>query len=567
MMEMGMALGVWVLTVLLFLLAGYGAAEGLRNWTRLPTRYGVPLIWVVLCLVGYGVFFAMAWNPMLGWGAAIASLAALVSGTVWTVWRRAGTMRGWRVWGVFALVPVLCGTFALANVAALDEPDGPFIRMPAMRYLAHGLPGDNVIPYVSAHYVMDQRWEEPLFEDENLAGWQISDRPPLQSGVYMLFLPISKLLGIPSSMGYLMVGTMLQLLWVPALWLLAGRFVDGVTAGRILFVLAGCGMAVINTTFVWPKLLGAGFALLAIDLVTRDGRCQVARLLLAAGMFGLGLLAHGGSLFTTPAFGLAFLWHWRRRLPLGIGLGLAVAVVLLMPWTAFQKSVAPPGNNLIKWHLAGQFEPDDRSLKEALVAGYGSVTVGEVLEKRWENLLMIVGWHEDARLSWEGREALRESVRAMLWSLVLPSAGGMLVGLIGWGVAVMRRREVPGRRREKGWVLGLWWVASFGFWLALIFDGGQVFMHHGSYASTFLFYLWLLMGARAAGTLWLGVATILQTLLFLWIWWWPSGVHGLEAGAEVRWVPLVLAAGIYGGMGVWFWMRGAGAGRLKGGVQ
>ncbi len=544
--------GVWLLLAGLFFLLGFGVADRLRRACGLSVRWVFPLVWLVNALAGYGLFFAHVAGPRPGGAAAWVVIVALLAATGATLRRRI-PVRGWRVLMGISGILVVFGLFYLANLEGATI-SGWHIELPAARYLEFKLPGDNVIPYHTAVYLLEERWGEALFSHENLAGWQLSDRPPLQTGIYLLVRPLARLFGVPGSLAYQSVGTLLQLAWLPAFWLLAGRFTDARTAGRMLFAVAGCGMIVVNMTYVWPKLLSAGFVLLAIALLLRGRRRAMPRLLLAAAAFGLALLSHGGALFTAPAFGLAFVTRWKRKLALGIASGLGVAILVLGPWSAFQKTVLPPGNNLVKWHLAGQFYPDERSLKEALVEGYSRITWQEALDHRWQNVRMLLGWHEVHRPEWYNAEAFYRSIRRMLWTLPLPSAGGLLIGLAGWIYALSTRRRLPGARRQAGpSELGVWAGGSLLFWIALVYEGGEVFMHHGSYATMLIAYLWLLLGAQAAGPKWFGTAAVVQVGLFLLFWWWPGGTAALAEGGHLAWAPLVTALGAYAWLGWHFW--------------
>jgi len=544
--------GGFAATLLVFLLLGYGIACRLQQLCRLPAAYRFPLIWIANGLVGYAVFFAHVHSRWMGEWVAWILLLAQLGLTGYALWR-------WRqkralLWvGGSGLVVLGMGIFYLWTLLGVAGPDR-MIEIPAARFLSHKLPGDNVIPYTVGHYILDESWGEVLFDHDNLEGWQVSDRPPLQTGFYLAERPLIRLLGVPSSVGYQLLGMILQLVWIPAFWLLARCFIRGPGSGRLLFLVAGSGLVVANMGYVWPKLLSAGYVLLAITILLRRS-AHPGRLVLASVSFALALLSHGGALFTAPAFGLAFLRGWHRRFFIGMGLGLGTAVVMLGPWMSFQKLVQPPGNNLVKWHLAGDHEPDDSSLGDAMREAYGAVTWQYALEQRWANLRMLAGFHHEHTPEFSSFNAWHDSMRRMQWFLIVPSAGALWLGLLGYGW----RREAKSRSARGSpplgaWHLLLWSLLSWLFWVALVFEGGEAFVHHGGYATLLLFYLWLGIGVlRGPGWLfWIALA--LQMLIFFLFWWWPGNTILLAEGGRPVWSVLILAALAYGGL-AWFFCR------------
>jgi len=527
-----------------FLFVGWGAARRIQRGCALPGAFALPLVWLVNSVVGYAVFFAFVSGPVWGFASAGVLLGGLVIWTFASLVREKQLRHFWLLRRTASLVVVLAmaAVFYTANLwsAAKNER---FVQVPEGRYLDAKLPGDNVIPYWVAHYVLDGRWGEELFATDNLAGWLLSDRPPLQAGVYLAYLGPSKLLGLPTSVTYQSLGMVLQLGWITGFLVLAGRTVGPRWAGPALALLVGTGMAVTNMAYVWPKLICAGFVALSIALMLRPrGRGEEGRLVLAALAFALALLSHGGALFSAPAFGLVFLARWRRRLPVGIALGILAALCVLGPWSAFQKTVAPPGNNLLKWHLAGQFAPDDRSLGEALKAGYGSITLEEALKARWHNATIILGFHKDHRLDFEA--GIVNSLRRMQWYLVIPSAGVLLLGLVGWCTVFRRKPQAMALWKRAGF-LGVVSILSWMFWVALLFQGGEAFMHHGSYGTMLLWYLFLVAGIFAAGERFTTFLIVLQSAAFLCFWSLPFGTVVMEEGGSWLMLPWVIAVGTY----------------------
>src|SRR5262249_19808811 len=127
----------------------------------------------------------------------------------------------------------------------------------ALARFTHEMPRDNEIPFTVANALRFGPLPSPLFGD-----WLTSDRPPLQSG---LFLLLSLRNGTVS---YQVVAAWLQASVLVAVWMIVAAI--GLDAAqRRLTLLACCLLPVmlINTFFVWPKLLAAGYLLAVFALL------------------------------------------------------------------------------------------------------------------------------------------------------------------------------------------------------------------------------------------------------------------------------------------------------------
>lgn len=274
-----------------------------------------------------------------------------------------------------------------------------------------------------------------------LPGLHASDRGPLQ--------PLLLLWGgrwstnpVPAYFS----GVVLNSVWVMGLWWFL-RAVD-VEETRIrwtVLLTAITGPIWLNTVYPWPKLL-AGACMLGCAWAI------LSRRPLLAGLFGgLALLAHGGALFA-----LAGLVPWaitrlgRKALPALLVLGAVYA-----PWHVFAKVVDPPGDVLVKFHLAGITEPDDRSLVDAIAGEYKEAG-SDVLAYKVNNMRVVLGdptikgdptgpwtpaWHHDAL----GIARSYQSTRIIL------APGVLLLGLFfGW-------RRVP----RTVWMMLSAWLAAY----------------------------------------------------------------------------------------------------------
>jgi len=87
------------------------------------------------------------------------------------------------------------------------------------------------------------------------------------------------------------------------------------------------------------------------------------------------MLCHGGSIFALLGILLTLLI--RRAFPKLqiVGIILFTALIVYAPWMYYQGVIDPPGNRLLKWHIAGVVAVDTRSFGQALHDYYSSLTL------------------------------------------------------------------------------------------------------------------------------------------------------------------------------------------------
>jgi hypothetical protein len=295
-------------------------------------------------------------------------------------------------------------------------------------------PGDK-IPELTAHWF--------LHRGPFLPGWQATDRGPLQPLV-LLWAGGWSTHPVPA---YVM-GVIVNSVWVVGLWWLL-RSLE-VTENRIRWaalLTALTGSIWLNAVYPWPKLLAGGLSLGCAAAV-------LYRRPWAAGLLaGLALLAHGTALFALVGL---IPWIVSRLGKRGILL-VIVAAATYAPWPAYTRVVDPPGDRLIKWHLAGTdiTAPDHRSAIQAVVSSYRQAGP-KVIENKVENLRVSLGdpsvsgvgagpavWQPAWRSSVLGRMRIAQSTRLIF------TPGLLLIALWWW-------RRVP---RTLLWMVGSWWGA------------------------------------------------------------------------------------------------------------
>ena len=339
------------------------------------------------CLAGYVAFWLFFWNPTVGWlwaaGSTFCSSVALL------VLLR--THRSFRTSLASAQVALplassaLVGLFYVSLLFTVHLGEGISLQ-PAIRFMDSNLAVNGQLPGRFANGLVEGR------DLRSLAATAVhsSDRPPLQAGIDLLLFPLCQAMGLSSHAGFVLTGWVAECCWVPGVWLVCTAVgLTRLQTGRTLLLLTLTGFCLINTTFTWPKILGAGLALFAVRLALFPDAETVGRPRGWAVLFGasaaLGLLSHGGIVFTVLPLSL-FLFVPRyypgvSRLFLAAG----VAMLLLVPWSLYQSCYDPPGDWLIKEHLAGNPKASGGAAR-AIVEAYRSLPIDQVLANKLANL-------------------------------------------------------------------------------------------------------------------------------------------------------------------------------------
>lgn len=486
-------LGATLLTVLPFFTAV----------VLLRPRFGRdrPLL-VTLSLVASGVFalavfFGFFLSHALGLGVLVAGGgAALLAGA------RLGRER-LRPFGQFLpLLATLCLATAILATTFLYGGSQSSMGIPADRHELH-LPVDNLIP---------QFFEEKIFRQEPLRpfllDWLTSDRPPLQAGGMLVSRPLAD-----RDTARVAAAIATQFAVYAGLWVLLDALGIPRRAARLcLLACVTSGFFLVNTMFAWPKLLPAGFLLAATGLLYRLNRerrrATPAEIAALGGCAALAMLGHGGSFFGLLGLGLVhFAWRggWRDlRLLAG---GAAVALVLYSPWIAYQRLADPPGDRLLKYHLADHPAVDPRGALSVIAEAYQQISAGRILANKWANARVLVG--DPVFIGTHSLEMLRDGFAGhwanAYWRFVsviqsgaffhlLQSLGVLAVGLPGLWLA---RKTHPQWAHAGAYCLQVV-LATVIVWCVLMFGPGATLVHQGSYLTGALLHAAGVLGLLAA---------------------------------------------------------------------
>jgi hypothetical protein len=503
----------------LFWVPGLAAAVYLTRRHRLPVCSTLLVALTVSAILGYSVFWVYFVDHRAGWVASIIVMLAAAYTVVGPFPGRAEFRRALAdsdVWAPVGLM-FLVGLFYLGILYAIEYGETPE-EQAVTRFPEIILAIDNIIPL---------RVGEALFRglDPRALGvgdWLSSDRPPLQAGLFLVSRPLADWTGLAVGLHYQAVGTIAQMAWVAAVWGLARRaHMDNRRLALLLVFLVCTGFFLIHTVYVWPKMLSASLVMVPVAIFylrTPDAGSQSSgQVILAAAAAALGFLAHGGILFTLlPLAVCSLLPRWFPGAG-RLGIGVTVFLALVLPWLAYQRFYDPPGNRLVKWHLAGVAPVDGRSAVQAILDSYGALTWQQIVAQKSVNIeaLFVMPYPLDHARSWLGMW------RNGAYYNVFKALGILNVG---WLVAFASLRR-PARREEAALrtvvrrSLGL---AAFSIliWILLMFgpDAGYTLIYQGSFATMILLFTALALLVVQLPPRWLAWLLGIQGIDFIVTW-------------------------------------------------
>jgi hypothetical protein len=472
--------GLSVATLLVLGLAGAAlTADRWRATPYLAPAYGL----LAIGGAGTGTFFAFLWSPAVGLLVARAIVVAAALALAWHGWHRRArpSVRPELV----AAAVLLCGAIAITvGLFALRHTDLGWFQLARLRF-SHPLPSDNEIPSYVATRLLEGG------DPRTAAGgdWHSSDRPPLQTGLLLLVQGAAGWLGGTGGGLSFAAGLAAQVLWLPAAHglLRALGVPPRATVVALLFT-ALSGTVLVNTVFTWPKLLSTAFALCALTVLLSLNRVpRVATALSAAGLLlAWAALSHGAAVFAVPVLAYAALRSRRLLTVRRLVLAAALSAAAYLPWLAYQRWYDPPGDRLLKWHLAGVIRITPVPFTDTLLRAYTHPPVSELLRNKLANLALPF-----SDPPWAGIvDALSgdPADRRMSEFFVLSGALGLgAVPLLVLLAAVLLRRHGRGEHLT-GPFLRLIGAVAAGLlvWALLMYGPGTTYLHQGSHLPVIL---------------------------------------------------------------------------------
>ena len=470
-------------------LAAVAILRGLRN-----VVYAGVIALAGTAVPGYCVFWLTLLSPVWGRYAAVLVLGAAVAGL--SLCLRRLDSEGRRILKALLSPILLTGavTLLVLSTGFLYGGERAPLALAAVRF-SHPLPPDNQLPYLLAQRARGKQMPKTFFAD-----WLSSDRPPLQAGVVLSQFP---LFYRPLENGYLTVSVLLQSLWIFALWLLLTAF--GLKSRAVILALAAClfsGFVFLNSFYVWPKLMAAAYTIgfLAAFVAPKPSERSFLQSWIAPGaLLCFGMLSHGGTVFALLAMApliLLFRRPWQIRRMFATAL---FAFVLYLPWIFYQNFYDPPGDRLLKYHLAGVEKLDPRSFLQVVAGAYGALSLRQIVDYKEANFAVAFS---------RGTDSLKSSV-ILLAELVSPGPSGLstaarraagirgeaffhivpclgFFGIAPFGLIIGLAKRFRSIEWRTACIL---WILVFGsivVWCLLMFGPGTTVIHAGAYATVLL---------------------------------------------------------------------------------
>lgn len=471
---------IYILDFTFFLIPGIFLGTLLVQRNYISKAYTLILSIMISSIIGYTSFWIYFFNRDVG--KAFSILITLVS--IWYL-RLFVKNKNFRFLGdadilVPSLIMFFVGLFYISILYLINFGQLPEL-ISQVRFLISQLPPDNTIPMLFANRLYMGQDPRHLIGD-----WLSSDRPPLQAGLILVHRPLMALTGLDTVLHYQTLALIAQCSWVAAMWALCRT--ARLSGRRIALVMAFSifsGFFLLNSVYVWPKLLAGSLTVFAFTLllqpVLASRSPSTIEISLAAAAAALGMLAHGGVIFTLPAIVLIIMRKQYFPDIRRVLIGCAIFALLLAPWSAYQKLYEPPGDRLVKWHIGGVIPIDKRSALQTIIDSYQSQNLAEITNNKWENLKTLVGKSSS-------KVNLYETKRESEFFSVFPAIN---ILNISWVILIINfcgKRLLP-KIEEKAVkiILGVSFISLI-VWVMVMFGPATTVIHQGSYATMILLF-------------------------------------------------------------------------------
>lgn len=357
------------------------------------------------------VFFLVAWIDWFLTEGIIVSIAAygLLIVAVIRILRNPPSRQMCEVVGMGVVATVMINCIALWR-GVVDVSQGVQHTI-AVRYWASA---DNLLPARMSEGLLNNVPLRPYL----LGDWLSSDRPPLLSGVHLMFRHLEQ-----EPFFILSAVTVLVLVVTYSIFLReSGKHSLSIMAALTLCFVPGI---FINEIYTWPKLLAGVLSLIAIDLVL-SRHSSNGIIALSSISLTMGLLTHGSTFFVVPMFILFVVVREKPRLAEFLSVGTKCFAVYL-PWLLYQRLFDPPGTRLLIWHIAGKIDSvsTDNPIS-VIMRAYQDAGFSNVLDYKLSNLLSLF-WVWERNPAIVGYEGLLGLLKTQMTSSVLWSVGPTLV--------------------------------------------------------------------------------------------------------------------------------------------
>ena len=322
--------------------------------------------------------------------------------------------------------------------------NGDAIQLAEGRFLNGWLASDNTLPWIFAKGIYTLKGTElpvPLFAD-----WMPGDRPPAYTA--MLMVPLA-IFGGQNPIGpnfeylvpvYTAASIIINSLYLVPTYLLLREKFDGSAASSLTLTLMLLPVLMINHVFAWPKHFAMFCILSALYLL------QKRRIFWTSVAATLAFLAHGNSAYILLPLGVLLLVRYRLKCVPGV----LAALTLWAPWLLAQKLIFPPGDRLIKYHLAGVNDITTDSALVTIAKAYEKISLLEWVSFKANNISALFGIaFGDLAKPLEGKP--------LGWSQFFFPVPALMPVLLGVGISIAAylglRRYTNTIATEKPWLV------------------------------------------------------------------------------------------------------------------
>jgi len=362
---------LFILLFSIFISAIYGYL--LKYYNRLDAFVAVSLTIGLLSLAVFYIYlYSVRYGKIVSIGIFILSLIALMrvqaKNVTWTL----------LLFGILSSMMMIILFLAYSDLSIPTN----FQQISANRWFK--LPIDNWIPKIFADAILGAHVPSPL-----VTSWLSSDRPPLATGFFLIFSVFSS-----NDLSYLVISVGMQLLVIIFIFMLLLKYLESYRfIFFVMLLLFFNGFVFVHSLFVWPKLLSAlfqGISFYYLYYIWTSNDTSKKEYILFGLAASLAFLSHGGSVFYLLALSVLLLFTLKQIKDVKkIFYGLLVALITYLPWVLYQKLIDPPGDRLLKWHLAAEIHVTDKSFSTVLFDYYHQLSLKDWLALQWSHLERI----------------------------------------------------------------------------------------------------------------------------------------------------------------------------------
>ena len=505
-----------------------------------PTHYALIQSVAAIGVIGMIAFILFHFSPIAGtffsWLILFCSAGSLLR----SYSRDPGRLKRFAASYSGAASTWLCISVAYAAFAAAIDNGGGVWNINAL-FSPVRWSTDNQLPSLFAEALFTNAPREKI----QWGVWLASDRPPLLSGLLLLFRStIVQLLfnGVGTnaiSSFYATISIVILASWSGIIYLIASEF-ERSRATTVVALALVTPFFLFDTIFVWPKLLGASYSVLAFYVLFRMSRGEQHpfSLVTVATCAALALLSHGSSAFALFPICVLFARSILRCGLAKIALATFAAALCILPWLWWQAFVQPNGNALIRVALSNDFGFDKREtpIWDSVMAAYSHLTIISWLKSKWDSIVVLSGMRTDwihfgpslgATKDWRGGSRLLDFFQ------VTRFLGIGSIGLLGFAASAPWR----GQSLKSELVCSAAIAGISGLLFTLLITLTFPITAHQPFGSLMLIFLAGSLAIAASPLAVRALAIIAATAYFLIVWIAPP----IETALRVEYVSLAIS--------------------------